>query len=179
MSTVAPINKKALTNGMVMASTLINDHLTKELLKVCEKLLKDVATERDFQGFTGQTQTSFMCGLYLNGALSYTIEQKDFKKAPIRTKIRKGERVRLEKPYEGVARTVRGQVDVNDKSGRETSIDFLSKYKNAPKKGFAIVVTTGTEYSEYLEAVRGLNVLSATYAQAKNILLSNLKPMKK
>ena len=38
-------------------------------------------------------------------------------------------------------------------------------------------MTTGTEYSEYLENVRNLNVLTDTSKSGKDILLKELKPM--
>lgn len=38
-------------------------------------------------------------------------------------------------------------------------------------------MTTGTEYSVYLENTRKLNVLTETYQGLKSILLDNLKPI--
>ena len=43
--------------------------------------------------------------------------------------------------------------------------------------GFSVVMTTGTEYSEYLENVRNLNVLTDTFKSSKGIMLEELKPM--
>ena len=35
----------------------------------------------------------------------------------------------------------------------------------------------GTEYSEYIESSRNLNVLTETWQRARQILLQNLKPI--
>ena len=70
---------------------------------------------------------------------------------PVRIKIRKGERVYLSNPYEGKDRTVVGKVDVSGEFGADSAADFLSSCRPFITKGFSIVMTTGTEYSEYLE----------------------------
>jgi hypothetical protein len=38
-------------------------------------------------------------------------------------------------------------------------------------------MTTGTEYSEYIEEVRHLDVLTGTYEAAKGILAKGFKPI--
>ena len=50
-------------------------------------------------------------------------------------------------------------------------------YKEVPRKGFAIVMTTGTEYSVYIEQVHGLNVMTDTFQRAKSILNKNVRPI--
>ena len=69
-------------------------------------------------------------------------------------------------------------MDVDGELGADSAADFLSSYRPFIKKGFSVVMTTGTEYSEYLENVRNLNVLTDTYKSANGIVLEELKPMK-
>lgn len=92
-------------------------------------------------------------------------------------KVPKGIRVFLNKPYEGNPRAVTGRVDVDDLYGKDSSFDFLKSYKGFPNKSFGIVMTTGTEYSGYIESVHNLNVLTDTFQRAKQILSKNLKPI--
>jgi len=50
----------------------------------------------------------------------------------------------------------------------------------SPKtKGLSIIMTTGTEYSTYLESVHNLNVLSDTAkgSNVKNLLYTSFKPL--
>ena len=54
---------------------------------------------------------------------------------------------------------------------------FLFGYK-APQRGIALVMTTGTEYSEYLETEHDMNVLTETYNSVLDILLGSFKPVK-
>jgi hypothetical protein len=91
-------------------------------------------------------------------------------------KIRYGELVFLQNPYEGDARAVRGAVDVANEFGQDTSVRFLLEHK-CPKDGWGLVMTTGTEYSEFLETIYGYDVLTATAEEAYSIISRNFKPM--
>jgi hypothetical protein len=53
---------------------------------------------------------------------------------------------------------------------------FLENYR-APRNRICSVMTTGTEYSEYIEEVRHLDVLTGTYEAAKGILAKGFKPI--
>lgn len=168
-------NGRLFDEGIKKVDCLIGVHLYDILLKVATDYLSDMVRSKEYQGFTGNTQTSYSCGLYVNGRLADVIVQREFSKKPIRLKVRKGERVFLEKPYEGKPRKSIGKVDVDSLYGVESAFAFLKNYKNIPRKGFAVVATTGTEYSEYLENVRHLNVMTNTWQSAKGIFESHLK----
>lgn len=170
-------NLKTFDAGMKKAKRLINDYLYAAIERVCLGLIDHAMKEKEYQGFTGNTQTSYACGIYLNGQLQSVFVSGDDMKKPIHIKIRKGERVYLPNPYEGQARSVTGRVDVDGKYGAESAAKFLMSYKPFVKKGFSIAMTTGTEYSEYLENVRNLNVLTDTFKSSKGIMLEELKPM--
>ena len=163
-------NAKVLENGFAKALEIIQDTIFNSLMDAAEKILVRVASNRQFIGFTGNTQTSYMAGVYQNGRLAGVVNQKNWNEPPRRGKVRKGRVVFLSNPYEGRPRAVKGQVDISDDYGAQTSIKFLESYNKAPNKGFALVVTTGTEYSVYIEQNQQLDVLTNTYMQAADII---------
>lgn len=168
---------RASTSIRKKAKQVISGHVYGLLVKVCDGLLEDAERSKEFRGFTGNTQTSYSCGLYVDGNLSYYVSQDMWTKWPVRKKIPKGVTVYLKHPYEGRPRSVTGRVDVDGLYGKDSSFQFLKSFKEAPEKGFAIVMTTGTEYSVYIETVHDLNVLTDTWQNARHILLSNMKPI--
>lgn len=168
-------NESVLDKGFKKAQELIEQMLVDVLRQDCVDLLKQVEKTRTFRGFTGQTQTSYMGGLYINGKLQALFNQRNWLERPRRSKVPKGKRVWLEHPYEDMARGVIGAVDITDPSGTSLSTKILMEYK-APKNGFAIVITTGTEYSEYLEqSLNRFDVLTGTYMAAADIIDKNWK----
>lgn len=171
-------NSKVFDEGMKKAKRIINDYLYAAVERSCSMLIDHALKEREFDGFTGNTQTSYACGIYYNGGIMGMIISGSTMRKPVHIKVHKGEKISLGKPYEGKARTVIGKVDVDGELGANSAADFLSSYKPFITKGFSVVMTTGTEYSEYLENVRNLNVLTDTYKSSKGILLEELKPMK-
>lgn len=170
-------NTAVLKNSKKLMKQIVSGHLYDMLAKTCDNLLEDAVTSKEYQGFTGNTQTSYSCGLYVNGVFSYYVNQKMWSEKPVRKKVPKGVFVYLKKPYEGRARGVLGRVDVDSLYGKDFAFRFLRSYKDVPRKGFAIVMTTGTEYSLYIEKAYRLNVLTNTFQHAKSILLNNLKPI--
>lgn len=168
-------NKSVLNKGFEKGFQLIEDAIVESLRASCIDLLKEVQYHRTFEGFTGQTQTSYMGGLYVNGKLRALFNERNWLERPRRSKVPKGKLVWLNNPYEGRPRGVIGEVNIVDPSGTSLSTKILMEYE-APKKGFAIVITTGTEYSEYLEqSLKHLDVLTGTYMAAANIIERNWK----
>lgn len=163
--------------GMKKARKIIQDYLYAAIERSCMKLISHALKSKEYQGFTGNTQTSYVCGIYHDGKLLGAFASGDNMRKPIRLKVGKGQRVFLKNPYEGKARSVTGRVDVDKEFGADSAVKFLMSYKPAVRKGFSVVMTTGTEYSEYLENVRNLNVLTDTFQSAKGIVLEELKPM--
>lgn len=170
-------NRKAFDKGMKQAQRIINNYLYELVENLCADLIDHALKEREYDGFTGNTQTSYACGIYYNGGLMGMVIYGDTMRRPVHVKIRKGERVFLRSPYEGKARSVIGRVDVDGEWGADSAADFLSSYRPFIKKGFSVVMTTGTEYSEYLENVRNLNVLTDTFQSSKRIVLEEIKPI--
>lgn len=167
-------NKSVLRNGFAKAEKMIEQHLYRQLRLRCDDIFVSIERNKGFTGFTGNTQTSYTAGVYIGGKLVNIRYQDKWLRPPLRKKIPKGQRVHLEEPYEGDARTVRGEVSTKG-FGRDTAVEFLRSY--TPRtRGISIVVTTGTEYSEYLED-NGLNVLTATYEDVRRQLLARIEPI--
>jgi len=167
-------NAKTLENGFAKGYRMIEDVLFNSLADAADKLLVRAATNRQFVGFTGNTQTSYACGVYVNGRLEHVSVQQNWGMPPKRMKVRRGQVVYLSNPYEGHPRAVKGAVDIETDYGLELSLRQIEQYK-APKKGIALMMTTGTEYSVYIEQAMSLDVLTNTFKDAKRILDASWK----
>ena len=167
-------NAKTLENGFAKGLRMIEDVIFISLANAADDLLKRVATNRQFIGFTGNTQTSYAVGLYINGKLEHVAVQQNWKEPTRRMKVRKGQLVFLSNPYEGRPRAVRGQVDIEENHGLYLSLKQIQEYK-APRKGIALMMTTGTEYSLYIEQAMSLDVLTNTFKDAPRIIERNWK----
>lgn len=165
-------NAKVLDNGFAKALEIIQDNLVSSLIKSIQQLFSELPQKKGYTGFTGQTQTSYMGGIYIHGSLRYIITEKEWSKPPVRGKVPKGKHVYLRHPYEGTERGVTGQVDIGEPSGRLTSLHFLQGY-NAPRNCLTVVITTGTEYSEYLESIMNMDVLTRTFQDAPKVMNSH------
>ena len=165
-------NAKVLENGFAEGFRMIEDTIYNSLVSAADRLLVRVSTNRQFIGFTGNTQTSYMAGIYYNGRLRDVIYQRNWKEPTRRMKVRKGKVVYLSNPYEGQPRAVQGMVDIGENHGVQTSIKFLEGYR-APRRSICLVLTTGTEYSEYIEQVRHFDVLTNTWKDAEGIINQN------
>lgn len=172
-------NEKIFNDGISKAREVVFDHLYNILRGNVITLLHKACINREFQGFTGNTQTSYMGGIYINGRLAEIVRERDYTEPPRTKKIPKGRARYLSNPYEGKPRWMRAKGDSTNEYGAETSERFLRSYTPKVKKGLDICICTGTEYSDYLETVRGLDVLTATWMQAEKVLLSSLRPLPK
>lgn len=172
-------NKAILDKGFKKANQLIFGHLYNQCIRLCEKLIQDALVNREFMSFTGNTITSFACGIYVDGALNYMLASGENMAQPVHAKVQKDEVVYLNTPYEGFSRMVKGAVNiVYDISGMETSFRILRSLKPSTN-GLSIIMTTGTEYSTYLESRYHFNVLSNTAEDwnVKQLLYSSFKPL--
>ena len=170
-------NERILKDGLERGYNMIVNHLFGQMSVICSRLLLEVPKHREFLGFTGNTQTSYACGIYVDGRLEGIMTQDNWRAQPVRGKVPMGQWVWLRNPYEGRPRSVKGEVRITKPYGLQTSVDFLKSYRAAKNK-VSIVMTTGTEYSELLEVVANLDVLTGTYEAAKTILAQGFKPMR-
>lgn len=184
-------NEEVLRNGLKKAQAIILRHIVDQLKPICIELLASADMHRTYFGFTGNTQTSYMCMIYVNRSvreiitrLPHTlsdperkiVEQDKYDEVPKMKKVPYGEWVYIREPYEFVGRSVFGRVQVDGLYGADSSREFLKNY--TPESDIAIVMTTGTEYSVYLEEARHLDVLSGAHYDAPKILKEGLfKPL--
>ena len=103
------------------------------------------------------------------GRLEGVITQDNWKEPVRRRMLKEGETVYLKNPYEGTPRAVKGTVTSSYNHG-------LKAYK-MPRNTMGMVMTTGTEYSVYLEQVRGADVLTNTFEKAKEVIPRSFKPL--
>lgn len=167
-------NKKVLDAGFKTGITLIREALLRIMRNVARTFVHLACINKEYIGFTGNTQTSYAAGIYLWGRLEEVAFQSDFTRAPVFRKLRKDEWKYLKAPYEGQARSIMGTVDVDDATGQMTSFLILQSTQ-MPQDSISVVVTTGTEYSQYLETAAHLDVLTKTYKQAAGVMLENIK----
>ena len=104
-------NRKVFDAGWKRAQRIINNYLYGLVEHSCANLIDHALKEREFDGFTGNTQTSYACGIYYNGGLMGIVIAGNAMRKPVHVKVRKGERVFLRRPYEGKPRSVIGRVD--------------------------------------------------------------------
>ena len=170
-------NRKTFDTGMRKAKQIAFNHVHMLLIMTCDDLIADAIENKEYGNLTGNTVTSYACGLYSDGSLSYVSMSADKMKKPIRVKVTKGKWVRLNPDYDGRTRSFKGSVETDEGYGYDTSMKFLKSYKPKSNKGIDLVMCTGTEYSSYLESELGLNVLTETFQGIRKVLQSNFKPM--
>lgn len=173
---------KSAKNGTTLVNAILEyrENLLKVVLRnyidMGSEIISSALEKRKFLSFTGNTITSYMVGIYFKGRLDTVIRADSQLMRPLRLKVKRGEKAWLYYPYEGTMRSVIGRVDVDSDFGSETSLKFLKSFQvDGDKYPLALVATTGTEYSSYLEDVRNLNVLTDTYLEMTKILSNNIK----
>lgn len=174
-------NKAALDKGFKKAKELIFGHLYDQSAAFSDKLISHaIDSYRSVIGpFTGNTITSYACGLYVDGVLTDIRASSRSMKSSVHIKIKAGESLFLDNPYSGKPRRIAGMAEiVLGDDGLESSINFLSNhYTPKIQKGIEIVMCTGTEYSVYQENVWKANFLTNTYLEAKKDKLNSFKPL--
>lgn len=171
-------NQKVLENGFAEAFRMFEDTVVNSLIASMQQMFAELPQKIEYSGFTGQTQTSYMGGVYIGGRLRYLVTEKAWTRHPVRGKMPKDATWFLANPYEGKDKLRTGHVDITNPSGRATSLAFLQSY-NAPSNRICAIVTTGTEYSTFLEEYLHLNVLTQTKIDAPKILDMNWKKIDK
>lgn len=172
-------NRKAFDAGMKKAEQIIYGHIYGILCDVCDAaVVYAMNNHSGFNNFTGNTHTGYVCGLFMDGALQYYAASASLDKPPVRVKLTAGETAYLDPDYDGNTRSFRGVIETDQGYAFDYAMKFLNGYSSKVKKGFQLVMTTGTEYSEYLENVRHADVLTGTFEEIPQILFKNLKPIR-
>lgn len=178
------MNRKAFKAGLRKLAGIKASLFLGILTNASYQLLVDAETSKEFHNLTGNTLTSFMVGIYLDGALKRTVSmpEADEVQMPKRPKLSRGNGIGhlyVEDYDSGRRLFIRksGLMQTDGDYGYNTSRKFLQSYKPKIAKGYSIVMCTGTEYSEYLESSKKLNVLSETFTISPKALYNNLKPI--
>lgn len=176
-------NTKALNEGFKKFKKLMDTQMLDILTNASYKLLVDAEFSKEFQNLTGNTITSYMVGIFKRGRLARTIALKDMDRLPSPTRRKlsyKKDGVAIVEEYmTGNERVVRLKdlVETDKMYGYTTAQRFLTTYKPEVYKGYGIVMCTGTEYSDFLEDMYDLNVLTETFQISPRVLAQSLRPI--
>lgn len=140
------------------------------LTNLCYKLIIAAENNKEYDNITGNTVTSYACGIYENSKLIKVVTDISIP-PPVRVKLTEGETMPAGSvSYDGYLKTsFTGSVPTDQRYGDDYSWMFLANFR-PNHKGFAIVMTTGTEYSLYLETAKHLDVLTKTFNDADNLI---------
>lgn len=176
-------NLAIFDKGMRKLELLMQGQLISALEKIAARLLLHAELARTYHSLTGNTLTSYMVGLYADSKLFSTISITDVDnlKSPTRNKLTNGEGfVKSFEDYDtGRMVTVRREnlIKTDEGYGKDTARNFLSSFTPSTR-GYSLVFTTGTEYSEFLQKVKGFNILTDTFIVTPDIALAELRSTK-
>ena len=176
----ATSNRQALIDGKKILDNLTRERFLLALYQLGYMLIRDAEFQAEYRNLTGNTVTSLAFGLYVDSVLSDVVTLD--KESPLRTKLTKGDVLTNFVDYDGrLRKRFYADADTDGGYGYDTSLTFLKGYRIPKKWKYAIVVTTGTEYSEYLQNVLNLNVLQDTEIKAETsgykMFINSFKPI--
>lgn len=156
-------------------SDIVYEKLYPRFRQAAINLIVDATSSKEHGDLTGNTITSFTAGVYKDGSLYNVINVMDVTgiDTPTRTKLSNDMGMVTVERYDDrelVTVDTSTMVATDKKYGFDTARSFLMGYSPKFSKGWSIVVTTGTEYSEFIEEVRKLNVLTETFLWSDKIL---------
>ena len=174
-------NSAALQKGTAKAKKIMYDHIYLLMTSAAKKLLEDATNGRVFLGhnMTGNTVNSYAVGVYFKGNLVFMMTSSQGIAKPLRRKLGKGQKF-----YAGSQRwdgetqehTFAAEVSTNGTTEAERSIAFIQSYK-ASDKGWELVVCNGAEYGTFQENQMQIDVLTASFDNAKMFLPAMFKPL--
>lgn len=111
-----------------------------------KSVVQNAVQGKPYSGFTGNSQTSYQFAKYNGNAVEY--EYIPDNRSPLRSKIKEGEKVYLDRPYEGSPRQVIGGVKLlrDGETGRDTTRRMLP-IPQMPKSFMTYRFSIGTEYA--------------------------------
>lgn len=169
---MATENEMALNNGFLMAKAIMLQVVKQKLVEFSETMLHDAYKLRTgWSSWSGNTETSYTCGVALNGSMVYMKSVGDNAPAPLIPKLKKGQIRTLKVDYSGRAnQTRKGAVKITDPYGTETAKKTVGEVKSKSNTGLAFRMATGTEYSQWLEFKKGWKTLGGSLAVAEERL---------
>lgn len=166
--------EKQFNDGIGAIYNLVNKNQLNGLIALGRKLVSVILPkEKEYKNMTGNTITSYAFGIYQNGKMIHFGTNN--LPNPVTNKLKKGE-LFSGINYDGDYTDFRATIDTDGKYGEDTSYQFLREYR-PNTRSFAMVITTGTEYSSYLENVRHLNVLSDSIDNIPDEFAKSFKPI--
>lgn len=175
-------NEKVFEDAIAKVKIQLESKILDALTNAAGDLILDAEFEKEFNNLTGNTLTSFACGIYIHRKLRRWVNIFHVDNAvdtPTTKKLSNKDGYQMVVHYdtqELIPVKTSTFVDTSDEYGYETSERFLKSY-TPEKDGYTIVMCTGTEYSAILE-FGGLNVLTETFMNSPRIFLSNLRWIK-
>jgi len=174
-------NNDVLDTGFAKGLSLIRQTIVGSLTEAAYKLLLTAEWEKEYHNLTGNTFTSYMVGIYYNRSLVRIISVYDADlslRRPVRGKLWRGSgigTIYVEDYDSGKMVPVKKYrlIDTDKDYGENTSRNFLRSYR--PSDDIEFVMCTGTEYSQLLETVRHLDVLTGTFMEAPKIINNSWK----
>lgn len=164
---------KALAKKM---SEVIGDILYLQMLNSASSILSDAATRKKYKNLTGNTLTSLSAGLFVGKKLKTIVNVRSVMSLPDPTRPKissEGGSYEFSIYQSGRRKRLWGNLLKNNfieaddtEFGFERAMNVLKAY--SPNNEFELVITTGTEYSAYLQYVKNLNVLLETFKQVEN-----------
>ena len=161
--------------GITNIKKITYDNQLQSMIAFGKNLVTNVLPiQAKYPNLTGNTISSYSFGVYHNGNLIYY--GKANVKDAIRNKLTKGE-IFSGISYDGFfVKGYLATIETDRKYGSETAYQFLNQYR-PNTRNFAMVVTTGTEYSAYLENVRHMNVLTGSIDYVESNFINSFKPI--
>jgi hypothetical protein len=158
---------------MDKANPIISNQILLQMESFAEEMVDNIIPiQRGFKNLTGNTITSFSYGLYYKGVLQKIGSYNG--KSAIRTKLSRGD-IFDGIDYDGNKRRFLGEVDTDGSYGLQTAINFLKS--QSPIAAYALIFTTGTEYSVYLENKMNSNVLTDAKIFSITSFIQSFKPI--
>lgn len=155
-------NAQTIERGLNQARQLIKTRLANRLYTIGRKITENEVSHKEYLGFTGNAQTSYMSQVWVDGQLASEYNTGDYQPSPIREKVEHNKVVHLENPYEGEARSVMGKAEIQHPWATQT-LDAIDRDKPDVENGLAIRFAVGVEYQDYIGNPIGAMLKSALF----------------
>ena len=150
-------NKAALDKGFKKFQKLKMRAFSIGAINIADKICEHIKEAGTYWNVTGNTRGSIAFGVYVNGSLALVDTPYD------RMFTRRRTLVGGEYDKETGFRAPKDSNSYVHYYGFQASEEFLHSYNPKNNKGISVVFVVGTHYADYLESVRGHNVLTSTY----------------
>ena len=146
------INDKVLSDAKRKVTEQVNGKLSVVVDIIADRVADRIRHDGKYHNVTGNTMGSITFGIFYDGKLK--IGDTPYAREYIERKtLVKGEK------YKGF----KAPTGERHYYGNDESVKFLKSFTPSVKKGFDIVFVVGTEYAEYIENTRRLNVMTETF----------------